>query len=265
MSLGNPDSMLAALDALHHQLPALVGTEGWAKIGPRVAEAHARLRASTDETERLQLSAEVIGLLAPYADAREALRREIDPYYAALNDLAALAPDLGLDQQAAAGLKSAAEVSPGQRVLLIHQGGTGEATSIKVRNLEFEFGSMGELAAGIILGCKDVVDQPNELFAAASALLILVALYKAFSVKIKERETSVFWGFIQACQGTGKTASVEDIHRYTNIEREKVGKRELSLDEVKDALHVLAEAKAVARVEGQPDMWEIKERHFVVG
>lgn len=259
----NPDNLLQALEALQPILPELVGAEGWTKLSPSFEDTRVHLKKSTDELERRQLTAEIIGMLAPFAEARETLRKAMDPYYAVFSGLSSLAGDLGLQADKRDELEAAAAADEAQRLMLLPKEGSGEAKSIKLGNFDFDFGEMGELIAGIVLTSKDIAGETNHQFMAAGVLLIAVSVYKAFTFEIEEQETSVFWGFIQACGEKSKTATEEAILEATNAEREKIGKRLLDADEVNDSLHQLAEIKCVERVEDQAGNWRIIEKYHV--
>ncbi len=71
-----PENILAALDGLESELPALTGKEAWGTIKDDFHTLKQRLQKSCDSEERDRLASELIDLLVPYKDARDRLNEE---------------------------------------------------------------------------------------------------------------------------------------------------------------------------------------------
>lgn len=268
-NLMNSRNILAALNNIEDELPSLVGPDAWVKISDIFNKKLDQLRGSNEELEQQQLSAHLIGLLAPYDDARERLKAAIfteakqeDLYSSIMVDLASLAEQMGLQgvraKLDAEALKSSSEQI---RVVFIKEG-FDKVKSIKLKNITFDFGQMSELAGGILAASSKILGDTHPILMAAGVLLIVRSLYKAVVVQIGGREASVFWGFIQACDKE-KTASEAAIIKYTNKERERTGLEHLTSNQVKNALHKLASLRSVTVVGEKPATWRIIERYKI--
>lgn len=270
-NLMNSKNILAALNSIQSELPSLVGIDDWVKISDIFSRKLDQLRHSNEDIERQQLSANLIGMLAPYDDARERLKAAIlaeskqeDLYSSIIGDLASVAEQMGLKgvraKLGAEGLQSSSE----QVRLMLMKEGFNKVKSIKLKNLTFDFSEMSELAAGIFATVSKILGDTHPILMAAGVLLIVRCFYKAMTVEIAEREASVFWGFIQACK-KGKTASETAIIENTNKERVRVGLETLTSDQVKNALYKLASIKSVTPIRDKPKTWYIIENYKIQG
>jgi hypothetical protein len=268
-SLMNSKNILAALNNIEGELPSLVGPDAWAKISDAFSKKLDQLRCSNEELEQQQLSAHLIGLLVPYHDARERLKMAIlaeakqeDLYSSIMADLASLAGQMGL-QGVRAKLDAEVLQSSSEQIRVVFmKKDFDNVKSIKLKNLNFDFGEMSALAGGILTTSSKILGDTHPILVAAGVLLIVRSLYKAVTVKIEEREASVFWGFIQACDKE-KTASEAAIIKYTNKERERAGLEQLTTNQVKNALHKLASLRSITAVGDKPATWRIIEKYKI--
>ena len=263
---GSVENILMALDQIENDLPSLVGEKGWLKISKPFKEKLKQLRNSGEKKEQALLSTELIAMLWPYSGAIECLhaaRHSTDLYWNLMTNFASLAVTLGLDTRIAQQLTEAASQSQAlKRMVMVKPGGIGKTKTIKIKNLEFDFGEIGGLAGGIILTAMDIIGEKNYLFMAAGIVIIAASLYKAISVEISEQEATVFWGFIQACD-VKKEADEVKILKHTNAERKKFSLESLTKDKVKYSLLKLSSLNSVKAVEGKPDKWRIIEKYRI--
>jgi len=254
--LYSPSNILAALNAAEPDLIALIGDD-W----PQLADRYRQLKAAlADEEGQWLASVEIIELFAPYAAARERLNRAI------LEQDLRGSVALGLaDIAAQIGATPAAAAPPEPRMRSISLKSPAQATSIKLGNFSFDFGEVSELAAGVIMTGSDVIGDlgvKHYVLVAAGVLLIARSLLKAMTVELSEREATVFYGLAQAA-GPDKTATEAAILQRANAARKEVGLKPLDADDLRNALHRLAEIKSVGRVEGSPDRWQIVEQYHL--
>jgi hypothetical protein len=257
----SPENILGALGAIENELIALVGG-AWPELEPRYRD----LRKALDDRERKWLaSVEIIELFSPYDAARERLNRALlmqDPLACILLGLATIADQLQLDSTA---VVDAAQLDSGTRRIIMN--GPDKARSIKLGNIDFDFGEMGPLVAGIITTVHQImggVGAKPYVLAAAGVLLSASSLYKAMNIELSERDATVFYGFTQAA-GEDKTAVEADIREKANAAREEIGLKPLDEADVKNALRKLAELKGVARAEEKAATWRIIEKYRVKG
>jgi hypothetical protein len=132
--------------------------------------------------------------------------------------------------------------------------------SIKLGNLiHADMGTLLELVAGGVLVGADMVAQPHPIIIAAGLLLIIRSFTRAMKVEFSEREASVFWGLIQACDEK-KIATFDSVVERTNAVRKEVGLRPLSEEQIKVALGALESIKSIRPVKDKPGTWRIRER-----
>ncbi len=223
------------------------------------------IQQSTDERERIELSADLVALISPFALARERLFLSLQAArtgHSILTGLASIASRLGSEPEKVELLtRFEGPTNASSRIISQKNGSTG-AQSIKLRNLRFDFGEFSALVAGILALVNDAFLEKKGLLAAAGILLAARSIYNAMTVEIAELEASVFFGFIQASDEE-RVASETAIRAYTNIEREKIGLPRLTEQEVKSALHRLARIKSVERLRGTPGGWRIIEKYHM--
>jgi hypothetical protein len=259
MSSLSPEHVIVALADAESEWPELVG-EDWTKIEPQYRVLRDQLEDATGAAQ-MRVAAELVQLLAPYAAARERLNESIEAQTEAgamVLQLADLAKQLGLDHTVSEQIRNAAHPSSSQRI--IWQPSPTKATSLKLANvlISFEFGIFSEFLAGLITtAIKDVIGEANGALQAAGALLMIASLYKATTIKLDEREATVFYGFAKA----GYAAKEDVILAYTNQVRQAVSLKPLGKQELGNALHKLAEFRSIERVKDRPDLWLIIENH----
>jgi hypothetical protein len=262
MSTLSPAHVLNALASVEYEWPALVGAE-WPNIEVQYRDLRVKLESTTGPAQMLA-AADLIQLFAPYAAARERLSAAIagnTEEGSILVSLAELADQLGLDPSVSAQFKEAAQPESSQR--FIWQSSPTKATSLKLENviLSFEFGAFSEFLIGVITtATKDVLGEAGVILKAMGVLLLLASLYKATSIKLDEREATVFCGFAKAPMRRGGVKE-KVILAHVNAVRHAVSLKPLDRQELGNALHKLAEIKSVERVAGQSDTWRIVEKH----
>jgi hypothetical protein len=268
-SLMNSRNIISALINIRSKLPSLLGTDNWVKISEIFNSKLDQLQHSTDDIEQQQLAANLIGMLASYDDAREYLKEVIaaeseqtDPYGSFLSNLASIAEQMGLEGVRARLDAEALQSSSEQARVVFMKGNLSRAKSIKLKNLSFDFGEMSELATGVLSVGSRIFGDTHPILMAAGVLLVVRSIYKAMTVEIEEREASVFWGFIQACDKE-KAASEADIKECTNEERLKTGLKPLDSDQIKNALYKLLSIKSVTPIEDEPETWRITEKYRI--
>lgn len=231
----NPDTIYTALCEIENNLPLLVNESDWLKVSAQFHEQLDQLKHSNDESERLRLSASLVGMLIPYPDVYKQLKlaieieskrqKLIDMQNDVIPSLISLAKDMGLDATLDTSLIETsveialrllqveeAESDSAYRLLTISKGGIDKGKSIKLKNLTLltlDFAQISELAAGLILISQD--NTLNPLLVTAGVLLIIHNLIKTTTIEIAEQEVSVFWGLIQASRGKDKNANEKSI------------------------------------------------------
>jgi hypothetical protein len=261
----NPEDILTVLTEIKEELPSLVGPDYWPEISESFYLKLDQLQHSTDELEYLQTSNELVNLIAHYPEARQRLQmaiQRLDLHHNILADLVSIAEQLALDADSVNKLRlEAAKLTESQVRLVIMKVGTEKAKSIKLKNLEFDFGEMTEIAVGIITTSNQIFGETNYLLVAAGILLIARAIIKAMTVEISEQEASVFWGFVQACD-ENKEANLLNILEHTNEERKKVGLEPLTENQIRNALYKLSSIESVEAIDHKSDTWRIIEKYM---
>jgi len=259
MSTLSPEHVLAALADAEGEWPVLVGAQ-WPKIEPQYRVLRDQLENTTG-AEQMRAAADLVQLLAPYAAARERLNDAVTAQNEAgamVLQLADFAKQLGLDPAVSEQIHDAARPSSSQR--FIWQSSPTKATSLKLANVLINFGfvTLYEFLVGLITtAIKDVIGEANGVLKAAGALLMIASLYKATTIKLDEREATVFYGFAKA----GCAAKEDDILVHTNQVRQAVSLKPLDKQELGNALHKLAEFRSIERVKDTSDLWRIIESH----
>lgn len=271
----DPERVASALDRLARDLPVLVGEKEWAAVGDRLRAQIELLQRSTDQGERLKLAMALIKELAPYPNARTRLWAEInapDVEWSLESDLAAwvseVASNVGLDASRVTPLVAQAlqliTISDAQqtRRITLHEGGLGGGKSIKLKNLHLDLNQMTTVALGVTTTAGNIMDKPQPLVIAAGVLLTIRSLTDAMTVQISERDASVFWGLVQA-RHEDNTAPESAIVKHANTARQEIGLDPLEPDQVRNALHVLAQLKAVEAVPEKRNTWRILEKYKI--
>jgi hypothetical protein len=181
-------------------------------------------------------------------------------YFKALADLAEeLRQPTGVVEQ----LRNEAMPSLNLRVVKITPGAIAKTTSIKVGNIDFDFGEFGTMVATIVLLGRDLLNDPNPFWLAAGVVLIASTLYKASTKEIAQPEATVFWGFIQAADNN-RFSTEAAIRNHTNFERNKLGLTPLTKRQIESALLQLKSIHCVIPIDGHPDMWQIIEKYQII-
>lgn len=260
----NSENLSYVFSNIIDELPSLIGTTDWEKISHDFELKLEWLKKSKSETERIQLSSDLVEMIAPYSLARTRfieLIKILDPYNAIFVGVASIAQQIGIEKHITDQLKmvTSKEYYQGLKVMKIRKGGD-KGKSIKLGNLDIDFAEMTELFASMVSTMAGIVGQTNYLLIAAGVLLITRSFHKALTIDLSEHEASVFWGFIHICDDK-KISNGDDILKSTNHERKKIGLKPLSKEELKNALHKLASIKSVQPIEGRRNVWQIIEKH----
>lgn len=255
----SPENILAALNTAEAELLSLVG-EDWAQLAERYGQLKATLAG---QESKMRASVEIKELFAPYDAARKRLdeaileQEEVDSL---LLGIAAIARQISLDSTVIQEIEAIAR--PGGRMRLLTQKHPTQAKSIKIRNIDFDFGEFGTMATGLVMAANDVVGEANPIVAIAGVILIAATLYKASTKELDEQEATVLWGFVQTCNEK-KQASQADILAQTNAERCKIGLEALNDKQIRYSLDKLADIHSVSRVDGKSYVWEVVERYQI--
>jgi hypothetical protein len=255
--------VLKALAGVEDELPALVGAE-WSNIEVPYRDLRVQLEGTSGPAQMLA-AADLIQLFAPYPAARERLTAVVTGETdegSVLVSLAGLAEQLGLDPSVGEQFKEAAQRRSSQR--FVWQSSPTKASSLKLENviLSFDLGEFSEFLIGLITtATKNVLGEANVILKAMGVLLLLVSLYKATSIKLDEREATVFCGIARASTRKGRGVKEKVILERTNAVRRAVSLKPLNKQELGNALHKLAEIKSVELMAGQAETWRIVERY----
>ena len=140
---------------------------------------------------------------------------------------------------------------------------TARTRSIKLSNLA-QVGTWEkiELGAGIVLTSAEIAAKvhpiSHPIIIAAGLLIMIASFTRAITVEFSEREASVFWGLIKACDDE-KVATLDAVLERTNEVRNNVGLNSLNEGEIRLALSVLESINCISPVEEKQDTWIIKE------
>jgi hypothetical protein len=158
----------------------------------------------------------------------------------------------------------ATETEPTTRTIVLAPDGLGGGKSVKLRNLHLDVNQLSGLTLGAIAAVQNAVDKPHPLVIAAGVLLTIRSLIDATTVKISERDATVFWGLTQA-RDKDDMARESDIREQTNKARNEIGLDSLSENEVRNALHTLESLKSVEAVAKKRNTWRIMEKYKIRG
>jgi len=273
--LRNPDNIFVAILRLENELPMLVGSEGWTAISKILSVNLNQFWRKIDEKERRNLALELVALLKPHPLALKRLDEElkiIDGLRKNLgSNLNLFASELGLHPESVSKsvtivlriIPNETTVDHHDRHITLRPGGIGGLTSIKLQNIEPEIGEIAEFVAGGVMISADVIGLPHPLVIAAGILLVIRSFTNMMTIKISEREASVFWGIIVARDEDG-LADIDTIVARTNAVRKKWGLRGLSKGEINISLESLQELKSINHVQGKPRTWQIVEHFHIV-
>jgi len=242
------------------ELPALVGPAGWPGVARQLAALDSAW-AAAGAPQRMGLAAQYRTLLAPFPAARARLSaglRGTEVYDDVLAGVAALLAGLG----DAAGAAHVAEMRQAGERRIIFLKEVGEpAKSVKLGNLEFDFGALSLAAAGVLSAVAALADPTTTGIAlGAAVLLILHELYGTLEREVSADDASVYWGLVLA-GGEGKQADLPAILAATNAARAAAYLEPLSELELRRALLALERLKSIAPVAGVVDGWRIVEDH----
>ncbi len=239
-------------------LPALVGPEAWTALAIELAQLDAEW-AAADGAWRVGVAAGYRTALAPYKLARERLAGElgaVSVYEDVLTRTAALLEQLG-DIDGAAQLRRLSHAGETRYMYLKRVG--EPAKSVKWRNLEFNFGVLALVAAGVLEAVETLDDTTStELAGVTAILLLLAALYKTMERGVSVDDASVFHGLIKA-GGAARQADLSAIMAATNNARDTAHLEPLTEKELARALRSLERLKAIVPVDA--NRWRIIEEH----
>lgn len=259
----NPEDFLYVLTQFEQELPAIVGIEKWKHISNEFQEKTSQLMSSTDNAQSLELTIELTDMLFPFSSARKRMQlglQRLSPERDVPITLAAILSQIKYDKSFVNQLKDLGTRKETKLVILKDKGIS--AKSIKLKNFNFEFGGMTEMAAGILASCSDIVDKDDYLLVTAGVLLIIRSLQKAITVDINEQEAIVFLGTIQAC-GKNKEAEEARILSCANLIRAERSLDLLTKKQLKHALFNLSRLKCIEKKKGEEETWRIIERYLV--
>ena len=251
-NVDTPENILSALNAVEQKLIELVGS-AWPKLEAKYRDLYRKL---TDKEKKWLASVEIKELFAPYDVASKRLDTAIaeqDMLGGVQLGMAEIAVSMGMPQEAC------------MRRIIVKS--PTKAKSIKLGNIEFDFGEMGELCASVILTGSKVVDEfggKRYILVAAGVLLIARLISRKMTTELSELEATVFYGFTQAA-GEDKTAVEHAILEKANAARAESGLRLINEADVVSALKKLITLKSVARVESKAATWRIIEKYSVKG
>jgi hypothetical protein len=263
----NPTITYETVRAMEPELPALVGAADWPAVAAELDALHAAWAdaaapaATAADVARLRLAARYRVVLAPYAAARQRLFRAeggLSLYDDVLGGVAALLAGLG----DADGAARAAELrQAGERRILFLKAVGEPAKSVKLDNLEFDFGALSLAAAGILGAVATLADPTTSgLALGAAVLLILHELYQMMEREVSVDDASVYWGLVQA-GGASKQAGLPATLAATNAARAAAHLEGLTEQELRRALLALERMKSIEQVEGVVDVWRVIEVH----
>ena len=258
-------AQVTAIKQLLLELPNIIGMDEYHRIEAEVLVYQEEFDKTEDKEQQAELALKLMRVIWNYPDASNRfnqIKTDTDICNKVLKNLSLILPSLGFDQQISRKL-SDITTNPSTRIIVIQPGGQGKTKSIKVGNLDFDFGEFGQLAAGIILAAQDVVEKPNPLLIATGIILISASIYSASTKEISEQEATVFWGFIKLVEGGKKYASSEEIWHNTNIERGKLFLTNLSINEVKASLLKLKNIYTVNQMGLKGNYWQITEKYHI--
>lgn len=269
----NPTITYETVRAMEPQLPALVGAADWPAVAAELDALHAawadaaatETTAAAADLARLRVAARYRAVLAPYAAARQRLFRAeggLSLYDDVLGEVAALLAGLGDADGAAraADLRQAGE----RRILFLKEVGE-PAKSVKLSNLEFDFGALSLAAAGVLGAVATLTDPTTSgLALGAAVLLILHELYQTVEREVSADDASVYWGLVQA-GGAARQADLAAILTATNKARDGARLEPLTQKEVYSALGSLERLRAIVLVDETSDVWRVIEDHGQVG
>ena len=258
-------AQLTAIKQVWVELPELIGEDEYHSVEAVLLDSKEELDNTADEERQSELALKLMGVIWEYPEASNRFREiktNTDICNKVLAGLGLILPSFGFDRSIS---KKLSDINSNSltRTITIQPGGLGKTKSIKVSNLDFDFGEFGQLAVAIILAAQDAVEKPNPLIAITSIILIAASIYSASTTDISEQEATVFWGFIKAIEGKKKYASSEEIEKFTNSEREKLFLPRLSLNEVKVSLLKLKYTNSVNQMGLKGNYWQITEKIYV--
>lgn len=264
----NMEFVAKALVQLEDELPQLVDAAVRANIAIQYHKKIEHLRSLEKEQEIARCCAETIDLISPYPVVKERLNLLLESSDLVHNffvGMSTLAEQLGLPEITVQRLRSEAfqkQNLTDLRTVTFKHNVVDDMKSIKIQNIDFDFGEFGSLSAGIVLTAKGMIDDANPLWLAAGVVLIASLLYKASTKDIPQQEATVLWGLIRACD-KNKQSTQAMILQHTNRERKKIGLEPLSKQQLGLSLNKLASYKVVKPVKNLTETWQIIEKVII--
>ncbi len=275
--MSNPDSIIQSVRAERARIAKLLG-DAWPEFKAQLDNLIEQAEKTKGDNHELWVDELLeLGLKSPASDVFRSILNQTQPAGVEPTiitsstlepDLVALAAEMRLPASIA---KPSADVAARMmlaehttRLIDMPPDGLGGGKSIKLRNLHLDVNQLSGLTLGAIAAAQNVVDKPHPLVIAAGVLLTIRSLIDAMTVKISERDATVFWGLIQA-RGRDDTARESDIREEANKARAEIGLDPLSENEVRNALRTLATLKSVEAVAKKRDTWRVIEKYKVKG
>lgn len=271
-----PDVILNWFLEIETQLPLMVGFDKWQKISEEVHRLIGQLQTENDHTERLRLSARLVGLLVTYPETRSQLQVLVDTHTG--NEFASqIADDLFVQLSL---FKDQLEISTGAletsigvalnmirfvsavgdeqaRLITLSASSVKDTKSIKLENFSIDWSELADLAASLITTLYGKAVHP--IVVCAGILLIVRSLLRMITVEISMTEASVLWGLIHSRDSKGY-AKEYSIVVHTNSERARFGQSPLEDTHIIEVLHRLKLLKTVDFEDGQMRLWRVTEK-----
>jgi hypothetical protein len=279
----SPYYILCAFNRIENELPELLGNEDWQTHGKSIQSKLEHLRRTNIASDQLSLSMELISEISSSVRARERLNEEIriqDMIQQELNEelkMQILTRELGVNpEQARASVAVLSYITnwdirvhenfsskdKSSTRISLKPGGLDGGTSIKFNNFRLDFGQISTIVGGAFLAGYNAIDKPHPFIIVGSALITIAALVKGMTLQISERETSVFWGFIQA-RDKDSCASEAEILKLTNKERKNYGLTPLTKMELLNALKKLEAIKSIEPLHNKHQEWRLIEKYKI--
>jgi hypothetical protein len=266
-------NVLAALHRILPELPLLFGPV-WSDTENTLLLLYNKLNTSPAS---VSTAFEILGVFSRSPAALDRINQEmqLQEYLQSsiLLNLGSLSLKLGLDPQETLPLVTVpfqalswnkddgTKVIPSEatlRRIFLEDGNLSTSTSVKLSNIRIDFEELLEISAGTIITGVSIYQTHQTLMVVASLLLTLGVLYKQLKLKIDDQETSVFLGFIKACDNKKEATQTRILHK-TNAERRQIGLSELSVRQCLYSLQKLQKIKAVRLIDSGKGLWQIRE------
>jgi len=276
----SPLFVLMAFHRMMPVLPDLIGLVDWQKIEAEINTKVDALQCSEDKTGQIKNSMHLMSLLLQYPEANERLHVElllqrhlmIWTQQQLPPEIRKLTSNSNQVEAAMVMMQWPMQWTPADDVTLhgmaleksiqLHDDELTKGQSTKLKNLNFNFTEMAQLASGTFMTAYGMIDKPHPLVIAGGILTMIVTFLKAMTISFSEQEASVFWGMIQS-QGTD-FVSEEVILRETNNMRTEYGLPLLNETQLRRSLQKLTHMECVAcRKVGDKFKWRIIENYKI--